>query len=60
MTEDELKKEVDRIIARSGDDEYAHAEEDDLHLKVIKKFCPSWVVKQIDRLSKADFARWCA
>jgi len=60
MEKEELKKEVDRIIAMSGDDEAAHSSEDDLHLEVIKNFCPDWVVAEVERLSKADFARWCA
>jgi len=60
MDEKELKKAVDDIIAKIDDDEGAHCEEDDLHLKVIEKFCPEWVVKEIKRLSSADFARWYA
>ena len=60
MTQETLQKKVDRIIAMSGDDEMAHSEEDELHLDVIKTFCPDWVVSEIDRLSSADFKRWCA
>jgi len=60
MKEKELIKIVNDIIALSVDDERAHSEEDSLHLKVIREFCPEWVVKQIDRLEKADFQRWCS
>lgn len=60
MTSEELKEEVDRVIGMAGDDEAAHSAEDDLHLEVIKAFCPEWVVREIDRLSKTNFARWCA
>ena len=45
---------------RRGDDEQAHIDEDELHLQLIRLFCPQWVVDEIDRLSRADFARWCA
>lgn len=60
MTPEQLKTKVKEIIAMAGDDEVAHSREDDLHLEVIRAFCPDWVVKEIDTLSKADFARWCA
>lgn len=60
MKKEELKDKVDRIISMRGDDEMAHGEEDNLHLEVIKAFCPDWVVAEIQRLSDADFARWCA
>lgn len=60
MSQDELKKQVDRIIEMASDDEKAHSYEDDLHLEVIVEFCPDWVVQEIKRLSNADFARWCA
>lgn len=60
MTKEKLIKKVDEIIDASGDDEHAHSCEDALHLEVIRKFCPSWVVDEINRLDKADFARWCA
>lgn len=60
MTKEELKDRVDTIIAISSDDEAAHSEEDNLHLDVIKAFCPDWVVAEIERLSAADFNRWCA
>lgn len=60
MTEDELKKRVDQIIARGGDDEAAHSMEDDLHLYLINTFCPDRVQAEIRRLSHADFERWCA
>lgn len=55
-----LKKAVDDIILGKGDDEAAHSNEDDLHLEIISQFCPLWVRNEIKRLSKADFARWCA
>lgn len=60
MNEKELKKRVDSIIAVGGDDEVAHGREDDLHIELIGLFCPEWVVKEVKRLSDADFARWCA
>lgn len=60
MTEDELKQRVDAVIATAGDDEIAHGNEDALHLDVIRAFCPDWVVAEVQRLSDADFSRWCA
>ncbi len=62
-TREQLRREADGILAdyaKNRDDEQAHIDEDRLHLAVIKAFCPDWVVAEIDRLSKADFARWCA
>jgi hypothetical protein len=57
----DLKARIDNIIEIGKyDDESAHCSEDDLHRELIEEFCPEWVVKEIDRLSKADFARWCA
>lgn len=60
MDKDILTEKVDKIIARGGDPEAAHSYEDDLHLEVIREFCPEWVVSEIQRLTDADFARWCA
>lgn len=60
MTLEQLKEKVMKIIASAGDDEAAHSMEDDLHLEIIKAFCPDWVVKEVETLSKADFQRWCA
>lgn len=60
MKTEQLKEKVDQIIAGASDDEAAHSAEDDLHIEVIKAFCPDWVVAEIERLSNADFARWCA
>lgn len=60
MKKEELKNDVDDIISIRGDDEAAHSSEDELHLKVINKFCPKWVVEEIKRLTETDFARWCA
>lgn len=60
MNKEELKKRVDEIIKISWDDEEAHSLEDDLHMELIKFFCPDYVKREINRLSKADFARWCA
>lgn len=60
MKTEQLKEKVDQIIAGASDDEAAHGAEDDLHIEVIKAFCPDWVVAEIERLSNADFARWCA
>lgn len=60
MTPDELKMEVDAIIRAGGDAEVAHSEENRLHLAIIRRFCPGWVVAEVTRLSEADFPRWCA
>jgi hypothetical protein len=60
MSEEDLKKRVNEIISHADDDERAHSEEDDLHLELIEAFCPEWVVKEVERLSDADFVRWCA
>lgn len=56
----ELEKRVDKIIEMSGDAEAAHSAEDELHLELIEEFCPEWIVKEVKRLSYADFQRWCA
>ena len=61
MTRDELKTRVDQIIkVGAHDDEAAHAVEDVLHRELIATYCPKWVVAEVDRLSAADFDRWCA
>lgn len=60
MNPEELKRRVDAIIAKSDDDEMAHSDEDELHLRVIKEFCPDWVQAEIDRLTNTFFCRWCA
>lgn len=60
MNEEKLKTEVDRIISIGRDPEIAHSNEDDLHGKLIREFCPEWVVKEVERLSDAQFPRWCA
>jgi hypothetical protein len=59
MDRDELTRRVDEIIAKC-DDEEQHAIEDALHLDVIGAFCPEWVQAEIERLTNADFNRWCA
>lgn len=60
MTEEEIKKEVDRIIEIKGDFEAAHSEEDDLHMTLIREYCPKHIVDEIERLNDADFPRYCA
>lgn len=60
MSQDELRRRVDKIISHSDDDERAHSEEDGLHRDVIEAFCPDWVQFEIERLNNADFGRWCA
>lgn len=60
LTPELLKKRVDRIIEQISDPEMAHSDEDDLHREIIASFCPPWVQKEINRLSEADFPRWCA
>lgn len=60
LTPELLAKAVNRIIGHSHDDERAHSEEDQLHRDVIAAFCPDWVKAEINRLTMADFARWCA
>ena len=60
MTEEELKKKVDAIIALSGDDEAAHSEEDDLHRELLNQYLPNELWVEIVRLNNADFTRWCA
>jgi hypothetical protein len=60
MSPEELRQRVDAVIAKSGDDEAAHGDEDRLHLDLIRAFCPVWVRVEIQRLSDADFGRWCA
>ena len=62
MTEDELRRKVDDIIhmGEHVDAEQGHGDEDDLHLTLIREFCPDWVVAEIDRLHASNFPRWCA
>lgn len=61
MTEEELQDKIKVIVKEhAGDDEAQHSLEDDLHLEVIEAFCPVWVQAKIQRLSNADFNRWCA
>lgn len=61
MDETALAKRVTATIhVGKRDDEQAHANEDALHLELIQQFCPAWVKAEIDRLTDADFARWCA
>jgi len=58
ITEQNLKDEIDKIILNKLGHEWCHISEDELHLKVIKEFCPKWVAEEIDRLSAAKFYRW--
>lgn len=60
MSEEELKKEVDEIIAMADDDERAHSMEDNLHRKLLHKYLPNELWVEIVRLDNADFSRWCA
>lgn len=60
MTKEKLKQKVDEIIEIGWDPEAAHSEEDKLYLKLIQKFCPLYVKKEIKRLLNADFPRWCS
>ena len=60
MNRKELKEKVNRVIDMAEDDEVAHGAEDDLHIEIIEAFCPIWVIKEVNRLSDADFSRWCA
>lgn len=60
ITKKELEQRISNIIANSNDNEVAHSDEDALHLKLIYQFCPTWVIKKIKKLNKADFARWYA
>jgi len=55
-----LKKHVDEIIAYSDDDERAHSMEDELHLALLEQWLPPVMWEEVERLNKADFARWCA
>ncbi|MDJ0454377.1 hypothetical protein [Gordonia amicalis] len=59
INETSLTEFVDLIIS-DNDDEAQHANEDELHLALIRRFCPDWVVAEVDRLAAADFERWCA
>lgn len=61
LTYDDLRQRVDTVIVKgTDDDEAAHSMEDQLHLDIIGFFCPDWVRAEIERLSHADFARWCS
>ena len=56
-TQDRLASTVDSII-ELNDDERQHAQEDRLHMALIRAYCPKWVVVEVERLSDADFCRW--
>ena len=60
MGRKELKEKVDTIIGHMLDDEKAHSLEDELHLEIIRTFCPDWVVAEVNRLRKVGFSRHCA
>lgn len=60
MTPDELRERVDAVMAKSDDDEAAHALEDDLYLEIMGAFCPDWVRAEVARLCAAPFNRWTA
>jgi hypothetical protein len=66
MTLDEVRAEVERIKAIAGDDEAAHAAEDDLWEKVLRTIAsgygdkPSSLAAAALETKSIDFARWCA
>lgn len=60
MTQEELRNAVGSIIAGASDYEFAHAEEDRLHVQIINTFCPEWVKSEVARLQDANFPRYCA
>ena len=60
MTEEELKKRVDEIIAIARNDEVAHLTEDVLHRELLHKYLPNELWVEIVRLDNADFQRGCA
>ena len=59
LNKQELKNKIDSIIAISASSNYAaaHVQEDGLHLELIKTFCPEYVIKEVDRLTKTEFPR---
>lgn len=59
MKKEDLLKKINEVLIE-GDPEAQHSKEDELHLEVIREFCPRWVVEEINKLSDADFPRWCA
>lgn len=61
ITEEEaLRNKIDAIIAFAWDAEKAHGKEDELHIEIINRYAPQWVVDEVKRLSDAGFPRWCA
>lgn len=60
MSNEELKKRVDEIIAMAYDPEAAHSSEDDLYIALLTEYLPVDMLKEVMRLQKADFARWTA
>lgn len=61
MEKKELEERIDRIIAwGNADPEASHSHEDELHLELIKEYCPPEIVAEVERLNKAQFPRWCA
>ena len=66
MTLDEARAEVERIKAMAGDDEAAHAAEDNFRERVLRWIAdgkaddPQHLALIALQTSKIDFQRWCA
>ena len=66
MTVDEIKAAVTKIEGLTHDDEAAHAEEDDLHVAVLKAIAdgkcadPAACAREALKTTEMKFARWLA
>jgi hypothetical protein len=66
ITVEQVKLEVERIRKMAGDDESAHAAEDDLHQNVLTAIMngecedPKVCAREAMRTQDIEFARWCA
>jgi hypothetical protein len=65
LTVAEVRKRVRQIGAERGDDECAHADEDQLHVDVLAAVSnghpdSARLATEALKTQKIDFARWCA
>ena len=65
MTVPEIKRWIEEIVARAGDDEAQHSREDTLHQKVLQAIAngasePRLLAQAALKTRKIIFERWCA
>jgi hypothetical protein len=60
----DIRKKVSKIrqLAELGDDEGAHAEEDELYVQLLTRFASegSTLAKEALKARSIEFGRWCA